>query len=296
MSRDIERVVGSKLEVRPLTDPAVKHWRAQVYGNEAPWAPTLIQVRGQTARAWTGRAMALPMLWAIGPRSSVRVLRTLGEAATEDRTHSVDRMDGKLSRKQFFRGVAMAGATAGGLVLFGRFPAVASPSLADEWVNKNLQDLPRTYDAFVRFDVAHRRAIFSALPAEVRSRLWITQLERYRIEHPFLNAPQGQVLEAASRIAGEPSTFEGRLTDGVHRELEDLRIAAIAAFGKEEGRSLLTMIGPTDVTAQASCGCNCESDWCDGSCICCVYCDDCWCSCRIGCGTLLMYECKGTCF
>ncbi len=115
MSREIERTVGSQIEVLPLTDPSVQQWRAQVYGEEAPWAPTLIHVTGRTVRAWTGRGMAVPMLRAIGLRSTVRVLRALGETAAANTDRPTDQRDGKLSRQQFFRGAAMAGATAGGL-------------------------------------------------------------------------------------------------------------------------------------------------------------------------------------
>lgn len=295
MSREIERTVGSQIEVLPLTDPSVQQWRAQVYGEDAPWAPTLIHVTGRTVRAWTGRGMAVPMLRAIGLRSTVRVLRALGETAAANTDRPTDQRDGKLSGQQFFRGAAMAGATAGGLVLFGRLPAMAAPNVADEWVNKNLHNLPRTFDDFVRFDVAHRRSIFGALPAEDRSRLRVTQLERYRRDHSMLSTPQSRVLEDALRLAKQTALFDGELTENEHRQLEELRVAAIGAYGTEEGRNLFTMLGPTDVTAQASCGCNCESDWCDHGCICCGDCNNCWCSCRIGCGTLLMYQCRGTC-
>ncbi len=59
LARKIEDAVGEKLEVRSLNDPMMDHWRKEVFGEEAPWAPTLIEVEGGTVRAWTGVRMGV---------------------------------------------------------------------------------------------------------------------------------------------------------------------------------------------------------------------------------------------
>lgn len=301
-SSKVAHACDHQLEVLPLSDAEVERWRTTVYGENPPWAPTLFLLCGSTVRAWTGRSMAIQMVRAIGLRSSLRVLRAIGQingpasaptAATE----------GHISRKRFLRQIAAGGAVASGLVLFGRLPAVAAPAPAPEdlWVSENLDRLPQSYDELLNFDAAHRKAIFLALPEEKRSQMWIEQLQRYKDAHPDLTADQVTVIDNTLKLAEQPYVFANApVSDDLHRQLDELRVASIAAFGMNEGEALFAKLGPTDASAaRGACGCSCASTYCGGRpCVCCAQCSNCWCNCSffdLGCGFLQLYKCNGTC-
>lgn len=108
----IEEAVGDKLEIRSLHDPLVEHWREMALGKEAPWAPTLFEVRGDKVKAWTGTMMGVRLGRVLGPVATWRILQTLGELRTvrvggtamEQRT----RMTAGISRGQFLKGLGGA--------------------------------------------------------------------------------------------------------------------------------------------------------------------------------------------
>jgi hypothetical protein len=299
-STKVAHACDHKLEVLPLNDENVEQWRTKAYGQNPPWAPTLFLLRGSTVRAWTGRAMAVQMVRAVGVKSSLRVLRAIGNS-TEAPPAPASSAEHQMSRKHFLNQLAVGGALASGLLLFGRLPALAAPAPTPEelWVTANRDQLPQTYSELLDFDVAHRKAIYQALPAENRRDLWVTQFQQYKDAHPALTTEQARVLDRALDLAGQPSTFtDAPLSDDLLRQLEELRVTAIDAFGIDEGRALFATLGPTDGSAAraAGCGCSCTSNWCDGPCVCCGNCNQCSCSCSsIGCGTLLRFGCNGTC-
>ncbi len=66
LARRIEEQLGDKLEVRSLRDPQVEHWRKRVLGENAPWAPTLIEVKGARVKAWTGVRMGVVLSRRLG--------------------------------------------------------------------------------------------------------------------------------------------------------------------------------------------------------------------------------------
>ena len=78
LARSIEEAVGDKLELRSLTDPAVEHWRKQALGENAPWAPTLVEVNGSVVRAWTGVRMGAHLARRLRPAATWRVAKILG--------------------------------------------------------------------------------------------------------------------------------------------------------------------------------------------------------------------------
>ena len=79
LARSIEEAVGDKLELRSLTDPGVEHWRKQALGENASWAPTLVEVNGSVVRAWTGVRMEVHLARRLGPAATWRVAKILGE-------------------------------------------------------------------------------------------------------------------------------------------------------------------------------------------------------------------------
>lgn len=120
-----EEAVGDRLEVRSLNDPMMEHWRRDVFGEDPPWAPTLVEVEGGKARAWTGTRMGARLARRLGPAATWRVAKILGEMK-KDRDAEHSPYSG-LSRSQFLKGVG--GAIVGMSVLSGRDPSPPRPRL-----------------------------------------------------------------------------------------------------------------------------------------------------------------------
>ncbi|MGX1565590.1 bacteriocin fulvocin C-related protein [Streptomyces sp. NPDC055506] len=299
VAQQVQQSSGDKLDIKPLSDPEVTAWRTQALGDNAPFAPTLISVEeGGRVRAWTGFALAARLPRLLGPSTTLRLLAALGAlrkgtAAPADKGGSSG-----MGRGQFLR-LAGAGAVA------ALFAANASPAAAKElteaqkWVQANKANLPQNYAAFTRHDVTYRRAIYTELAPSVRSNMWVDHLQAYRSAHPDLTADQVDVINRAMKLARREATFNERLTPQLDQQAQDLRDRAIAAFGKAEAGALLATLGPAPTSAElaaSDCTCAQHSDYCDrGNCVQCAYCDNCWCKCNRGCGTLWAYKCQGTC-
>ncbi|QYJ16271.1 hypothetical protein Rxycam_02104 [Rubrobacter xylanophilus DSM 9941] len=125
----IEEAVGDKLEVRSLHEPQVEHWREQALGSDAPWAPTLIEVSGDKARAWTGVWMGPALARRLGPAATWRVMQALGEAGTPSTGVASMEESGGISRGQFLKGLT------GGLVALSVLPAGQALASGKEAVN-----------------------------------------------------------------------------------------------------------------------------------------------------------------
>lgn len=109
MARRIEERVGDRLEVESLLDPQVKEWRREVLGENAPWAPTLIEVRDGKVRAWTGIRLGLVLSRFLGPRDTWRVMKVLGEINAPPQAERTAAITvGGISRGQFLKGVGGA--------------------------------------------------------------------------------------------------------------------------------------------------------------------------------------------
>ncbi len=80
LARRIEERVEDRIEIRSLNDPQMEHWRRQVFGEDAPWAPTLIEVKGSVVRAWTGARMGARLSRALGPIATWRVMQDVTAA------------------------------------------------------------------------------------------------------------------------------------------------------------------------------------------------------------------------
>lgn len=131
MSSAVRESCDGKLEVLPLAHPDVKRWREQSFGATAPWTPTLLRVQGQTVRAFTGTGMVIPLVHWLGPRSTVRVLRTLGSLRLNRPSGEAADASGieGMGRKRFLRlGAGLV--VAAGVTLAGRTPALAGESRA----------------------------------------------------------------------------------------------------------------------------------------------------------------------
>ncbi len=79
LAQRIEERVDGKIEVRSLTDPQVQAWRRKALGEDAPWAPTLFEIKDLKVRAWTGPRMGVALARFLGPVATWRVMQVLGE-------------------------------------------------------------------------------------------------------------------------------------------------------------------------------------------------------------------------
>jgi hypothetical protein len=132
LAKRIEDRVGDKMEVRSLHDPAMHHWRREAFGEDAPWAPTLVEVEHGRVRAWTGVRMGARLSRVLGPVATWRMMQVLGEANDDlelaDST-ALNAISG-LSRGQFLKGVGGAAVAISVLGGTGKQPAPAEAAVS----------------------------------------------------------------------------------------------------------------------------------------------------------------------
>ncbi|AHH98039.1 hypothetical protein KALB_4677 [Kutzneria albida DSM 43870] len=303
ISSAVAQACDGKLELLPLAHPDVGRWREQSLGSQAPWTPTLIKVQADKIRSWTGTAMGIPLACRLGPRSTMRVLRSLGQLRRQAGEHPSEEGAGErtVGRKKFLQ-LGTGIAVVAGMILAGRTTAFAERKCAtiDSWIEANKERLPEHYDAIIAYPMEYRMAIFSALSTESKSRFWLEHLNRYCTTHPGLTAEQVKVLDSATAIAGTQSTFERTLDPDMSRRLGDLKEAAVEAFGYNEARALIATLGPPDESAASraslldkpSCQCSDRDNWCSNN----QYCGKTNnCQRHKGCGSLGLYVCNGLC-
>lgn len=110
LAKKIDEQVGDRLEVQNLRDPQLVGWRSQALGEDAPWAPTLFEVKGEKIRAWTGKRMGAKLTRFLGPVATWKVMQVLGEMGAPAVTG--ESLTGKvaagMSRGRFLKGVGGA--------------------------------------------------------------------------------------------------------------------------------------------------------------------------------------------
>ena len=132
LAKKIEEAVDGKLEVRSLSDPMMAHWRREVFGESAPWAPTLVEVEGSSVGAWVGARMGARLARRLGPSATWRIAKVLGEikkgSSLEDSPYA------GLSRSQFLKGVG--GAVVGMSLLSGAGSLTAPAAAKEHWLSQ----------------------------------------------------------------------------------------------------------------------------------------------------------------
>ncbi|MFD8720395.1 hypothetical protein ACFV2H_20935 [Streptomyces sp. NPDC059629] len=250
ISREVARASGDRLAVVPLDRPDVRQWRAQALGAHAPWAPTLLRTNDDEARAWTGPAMAVPLIRRLGPRRTISVVCALGRMRYDESAPQAAG-SGTPSLRVLWSGTL----TAARMLLTGKPPTTAARenNVAAHWVSAHRDELPRSYDDVTAHPVAYQRAIFDASPPEVRSRLWIEALERDRASRTGMTKPQEALFARAIELAGNPGLFRtGRKLDAdLSRRLIELRQDALHEFERAEDRRLLLALGATKPQQEA---------------------------------------------
>lgn len=171
-------------------------------GTTPAWVPTLLRVRQNDVKAYTGWSLATALVLHLGPRPTARVLQALGELEQHARSEARQTDGAGLGRKQFLRLIGGAAAAAG-LVATAQSPALAqSPhARASAWVEANLDRLPRTYAGIASRPVAYRKAIHRVLTPQERSQVWADHFRWYRRTHPNLTAAQDRVVDDAIAVA-----------------------------------------------------------------------------------------------
>ena len=127
LAERIEDRVGDRIEVRSLNDPVMDHWRREAFGEDAPWAPTLVEVEQGRVRAWTGIRMGARLSRILGPVATWRMMQVLGEANADlelTDSSAVNAFSG-LTRGQFLKGVGGAVVAVSILGGTGKLPAPA---------------------------------------------------------------------------------------------------------------------------------------------------------------------------
>jgi len=299
ISDAVSRACGGKLEALPLIHPDVRQWRDRALGPDAPSAPTLVRVTGDDVRAWTGKAMAVPLARRLGLRASARVLCALGHLRGQATAVPFER-PGVMDRARFFQ-LCAGLAVAAGVIVTGTTPAFAEKrcATAAAWVAKNKGHLPQTYDEVIAYPMAYRRAIFSALSATTKSQLWSEQLTRYRTAHQ-LSSEQSAVIQTGLRLS-RPALFERLGSAEVKRSLDELRKSSGAAFGGPATDALFATLGPAESAKSAAdasvgpdnaCSCATADSYCGNN----THCQSGGCGySSSGCGTFYAYACDGLC-
>jgi hypothetical protein len=132
LAKRIEETVGGRLEIRNLTDPMMERWRGHALGEDAPWAPTLVEIEGSTVRAWTGAQMGVRLARRLGPAATWRVAKILGEMKKDGGPERSPYAG--LSRSQFLKGVG--GVVVGMSVLSGTRSFAAPAEAREHWLSQ----------------------------------------------------------------------------------------------------------------------------------------------------------------
>lgn len=197
---------------------------------------------------------------------------------------------------------------------FGADPSLAKDPLLREietWLVQNSDDLPASLSEFIETPPLYRRAVFKILSPDIKSRLWREHFDLWASERNCQTKAQREFLDKLADLVSNEGIFTTSPSDPQWREevanpVEEIRREAVRLFGLNHAAGLLENLGGQlaapnvvisdnrgTVSIRKTCCCSTASDWC-GTNNC--YCGSGGCSPGGGCGTLLLFECNGTCF
>ncbi len=168
---------------------------------------------------------------------------------------------------------------------------VSECELAKEWVEANLDALPKTLGAFSEHSVTFRRAIYGELDTEARVSLWRQNL---------VAVADGATISPERRLYLQELSgrLDGYLRDSTPRsELDALTEEARAILGGDLALRAIGMLGPVPEATPAvtDCSCSTRSDWCPLSSGGTSICFGGGCRRVLFCGTLWLRVCDGKC-
>lgn len=130
-----EALSAGRLAARSLREPEVQTWRQRTLGADAPWAPALFRVTGDSVRAWTGRGLAWRLGRLLRPTRAWQVVQLLSGGQPALNTVA----DG--GRRRFVKQLGGAAMAAGLLTLGPRLgnaadaAAPAGAALQVDWLS-----------------------------------------------------------------------------------------------------------------------------------------------------------------
>lgn len=194
LAEQIEAQVGGGLEVRSLRDPQMEHWRRQALGENAPWAPTLVEVSGGKVKAWIGIRMGVYLARRLGPTASWKMARVLGELKESNRAQPSPRIG--ITRSRFITG--LGGAVVGMSVLSGTGSLAAAATANEHWLSKL---------SLASSKELSRKEATTAWAKQARGRhLRALLSSRALDENPAASRIRGRLLSAAKTGVAAPAT------------------------------------------------------------------------------------------
>ncbi|SNT47709.1 hypothetical protein SAMN05421642_1253 [Rhodococcoides kyotonense] len=252
IARNVQRDTGSVVEVLPLTNQHMARWREDVFGDSAPWLPTLIRVSGGKVEGWTGWKIGPVLGRALGPKTAWQVLASLGSQQL-DRSNGAERTGARTalthtkSRRVFFKVLAgTVGAIAGAGMLAGRAaPAFAAPGQGDL-----SGSTPRTLTGTELADAAKRQLesadalnVLGSAPTTLQA--GTERLKNFSLDSPDELERGGQVVDLDDGIR-HTWTYVYSREDGIALYTQDFT----SPVGDVGSASFLVRI--SDTTGQAS--------------------------------------------
>ena len=180
----VAEAVGEHLEIRPLNDPQVENWRRRAFGKNAPWVPTLIEVKSTSVKAWTGVRMAVALSRRLGPAATWRVMQVLGDVhqTVQPSKSTAGPTASGISRTQFLKGLGGTAVALGVLTSTGNFASIALARSASQngalEALKSVKTTDLTGQELIRVGrrVAQRRDIMNLM-----GQTWSTKIREGRV-------------------------------------------------------------------------------------------------------------------
>jgi hypothetical protein len=146
-------------------------------------------------------------------------------------------------------------------------PALACGAAEAAWVQENLETLPRTLSGFSKHSLGYRKAIYRALPGDVKAQLWREQLAHFASAASLSGEQKALLGEVAASLTNfDDETVLNSLLDKYETRIRK-------SFSKDQIGEIFTNLGVGDPsvagrpTAVNSGGCSCHSGGIDvGAC------------------------------
>ena len=119
---------------------------------------------------------------------------------------------------------------------------------AQQWVQSLTQSqVSSAADSIQSYPFEYRRAIMTALPPGLRSKVWQNYLETYLASNPNLDAATASALQSAIALV-TPDLLSRSPTDAERGQIHAIAAQVTASLGTDIALDLLYRLGPADGT------------------------------------------------
>jgi hypothetical protein len=119
---------------------------------------------------------------------------------------------------------------------------------AQQWVQGlTPSQLSSAADTIESYPFEYRRAIMTAVPPGVRSRVWQSHIETYLTANPNLDDATASALQSAIALL-TPDLLNRSPTDGERAEIHAIAAQVTSSLGTDTALDLLYRLGPADGT------------------------------------------------